>query len=116
MTATAFRVRLGNVRLKQPPRAQRALAVTGSSAYEGASVAPRLQNWRINTGGPNATIGGSLSMLRSRSRDVARKNGLAAGALETLVSQIVGTGIKPLFATSDEKFNKELAKLWRRWT
>lgn len=116
MTATAFRVRLGNVRLKHPPRAQRALAVTGSSAYEGASVAPRLQNWRINTGGPNSTIGGSLPMLRSRSRDVARKNGLAAGALETLVSQIVGTGIKPLFATGNETFNKELAKLWRRWT
>ena len=89
---------------------------SASTAYESASTAPRLANWRINTGGPNSTISGSLSTLRSRSRDQARKNGLADNGLEVLVSNVVGTGIKPQFNTSDAGLNRDLAALWLKWT
>lgn len=93
---------------------KRARASTNS--YDAASTSPRLANWKINTGGPNSTLGSSLPLLRGRSRDVARKNGLADGGLEVLVNNIVGTGIKPQFTTSDAGLNKALAALWLDWT
>ena len=93
---------------------KRARASTNS--YDAASTSPRLANWKINTGGPNSTLGSSLPLLRGRSRDVARKNGLADGGLEVLVNNIVGTGIKPQFTTNDAGLNKALAELWLDWT
>lgn len=91
-------------------------ARASAPAYESASTAARLANWRISSGGPNAAIGSSLSSIRGRSRDVARKNGLADRGLEVLVANVIGTGLKPQFATSDAGLNRELAALWLAWT
>ena len=91
-------------------------AKASANAYDAASTSPRLANWKINTGGPNSTIGSSMPLMRGRSRDVARKNGLADSGLEVLVNNIVGTGIKPQFNTSDAGLNKELGALFLAWT
>lgn len=107
------RFRVKGTKLYVAPVKARASA---SAAYEGASTATRLSNWRINTGGPNTAIGSSLSTLRSRSRDVRRKNGLADAGLEVLVSNWIGTGIKPQFNTKDAGLNKDLAALFLKWT
>ena len=87
-----------------------------TSPYHSASTAKRLANWNINTGGPNSTLNYSLPLLRERSRDTARKNGLADAGLEVLVNNIIGTGIKPQFNTKDAGLNKELAELFLAWT
>jgi lambda family phage portal protein len=114
MSEPAFRLKY-RVKSFKADYVRRALA-SASAAYEGASTSARLTNWRINTGGPNTVIGSSLSTLRSRSRDVRRKNGLADAGLEVLVSNWIGTGIKPQFKTKDAGLNKELAALWLKWT
>lgn len=90
--------------------------VKASVGYEGGSQAPRVARWRPTTGGPNTVLSGSLPLLRSRSRDARRKDGLADNAIETWVTNIVGTGIKPQFATPDKDFNKVLAAAWLEWT
>lgn len=105
------RFRIKGTRVYVAPAKARA-----SVAYEGASQSSRLSGWRINHGGPNSAIDGSLSMLRARSRDARRKNGLADAGLEVLVSNWIGTGIKPQFKTKDAGLNKDLASLWQRWT
>lgn len=113
MTPATMRYRVKGTQLYIQPYKPRAAV---SPAYEAASTSPRLANWNVSTGGPNTTISSSLTTMRQRSRDVARKNGLAYGGLETLVSNIIGTGIKPQFTTPDAKLNKELASLWMAWT
>ena len=66
--------------------------------------------------GPNAVQDYSLSTLRGKSREEVRKNGLADAGVDVLVSNIVGSGIKPQFTTSSPEFNRELADLWLQWT
>lgn len=113
MTPATMRYRVKGTQLYVAPYKPRAAV---SNAYEAASTSPRLANWNVSTGGPNTTISSSLTTMRSRSRDVARKNGLAYGGLETLVSNIIGTGIKPQFTTTSPELNKQLASLWLKWT
>jgi lambda family phage portal protein len=60
--------------------------------------------------GPNASLDGAAPQLRAQSRDLMRKNALAASGRERLVSNMVGTGIKPKIADA------ELAATWTTWT
>ena len=116
MEAAAVRFRIKGTKVYIPPVTAAPHRAKAAAAYESASVAPRLANWLVNSGGPNSTLGGSLSTLRSRSRDMARKDGLADGGLEVLKSNIIGTGIKPQFNTPDAELNKLLAERWLEWT
>lgn len=113
MSAAPVRYRIKGSKVYVEP-VQRARASLGG--YEAASTATRMAKWKINAGGPNATMGPSLPNLRGRSRDMARQNGVADHGLEVLVSNIVGTGIKPQFVTRNAELNKSLASLWLRWT
>lgn len=55
----------------------------------------RSRSWRVANFGPKTAISYALDELRRKSRDQARKNPLAGGAVDKLVSNIVGTGIVP---------------------
>src|SRR6188474_1187252 len=90
-------------------------SVRAEIAYESTSTKPRLSRWLASGVGPNAALG-SLSSLRTRSRDLVRNNGYADTAVAGLVSNIVGTGIKPQFRTPNREFNRELAEAWDEWT
>lgn len=116
MEAFAVRCRIKGSKVYVAPVGSTVKRAKASVAYESASTAPRLANWRVSSGGPNSTLGGSLATLRSRSRDMARKDGLADGGLEVLVSNIIGTGIKPQFNTPSAELNKQLAERWLEWT
>lgn len=113
MTSANVRVRIkGTSIYLQPMRAQ-----SSAPAYEAASTtASRVAHWNANGSGPKDAMSGSLETLRRRSRDMVRKNGLADGAIEKLVDNLVGTGIVPQFNTSNAAFNAELQRLWLRWT
>lgn len=97
-----------------PARAEEPLKA--SPVYEGASQQPRLVRWTGHYGGPNSALSAGIGSLRSRSRDRRRNDGVADAGIETLVSNLVGTGIKPQFNTKDSGLNKELSELWEEWT
>jgi lambda family phage portal protein len=72
--------------------------------------------WRAPTVSPNTAILYGLTTLRDRSRAATRNDGYAKGAIDRLVTNIIGTGIKPLSQADDAPFRKQAQALWLRWT
>ena len=73
-------------------QARAMLALAGG--YTGAKMdRASLGGWRALPGGPEADLIGDLPALRARSRDLARNSPIAAGAIGTQVSHVVGTGL-----------------------
>ena len=74
-------------------RARTMLAMTGG--YTGASRGRRqTQEWRHRGGSADADILPDLSTLRERSRALQMGAPLAAGAISTVVTNAIGTGLK----------------------
>lgn len=90
--------------------------IRAASHYEGAGTGRRLSAWGTSTAGPNNALFSSLGNLRSRSRDLARNDPQICGAIDCLVSNIVGTGISPRWQITDLKLKKKLERLWADWT
>ena len=62
--------------------------------YAGASRDRRsLRDWKTTSGDVNADLLPALTTLRERSRDLIRNNPLAAGAIKTKITNVVGTGL-----------------------
>lgn len=94
-----------------------AIAIRASSVYEaGSAGSRRTVGWNAPTSSPNAAILYNLATLRDRSRAATRNDGYAKGAIDRLVTNIIGTGIKPLSQAKDPEFKKEIHALWLRWT
>ncbi len=87
-----------------------------AAGYEAASTGRRLTSWRATEEGINALVFGSGAVLRSRSRDMVRKNAWAANAIDSFVANAVGSGIKPQSRHPDPSVRAQLHKLWLRWT
>ena len=51
-----------------------------------------------------------------RSHDIVRKNPYAMNAIEAIVSNCIGTGIKPQSKAKDAEFRKKIQELWLKWT
>ncbi|MFH0997686.1 MAG: phage portal protein [Pseudomonadota bacterium] len=86
------------------------------TAFEGAGNGRRLSNWGTSTAGPNSTLFSSLGNLRARSRELSRNDPQIDGAMDCLVSNIVGMGISPRWQLSNSKLKKALQQLWADWT
>ena len=99
--------------LKRPERSVRSRA---TGPFEGASVAHRMKNWMPSNQGINSMLFANGDMLRARSRDLARKNAWAAGALDSFVANVVGTGIQPEPNHPDPAMKKLLKEEFLRWT
>lgn len=70
------------------------LALTGG--YTGARRDRRqTESWRTHKLSANAALLGDLPTLRDRTQDLVRNNPLAAGAVNTNVTNVVGTGLVP---------------------
>ena len=87
-----------------------------SAGYEAAAQTRRTQGWNPSTDGVNALITGGGDALRSRSRDMVRRNAWASNAVESFVANCVGTGIKPQSKHPDPAVKKRLQEMWLRWT
>ena len=87
---------------------------SSSGTYEGAGSGRRLLSWGLSSAGPNTAISASLSKLRNRSRELVRNNATARGAVESLVSNLVGDGITPRWrlGNADMELKEELQELW----
>lgn len=90
--------------------------VRNSAVYEAGAHTPRTRLWRAPTISPNVAILGHLATLRDRSRAATRNDGYAKGIVDKLVTNIVGTGIKPLSKAADPAFRQAVQALWLRWT
>ena len=100
--------------------------VAQDTAHRGASLSAReLSSWLPKAGSPDADLLGELPTLVSRSRDLVRNHGVAAGAIQTLVDNVVGTGLR-LSALPDYKalgrdkdwaddWSRKIEALWRSW-
>lgn len=64
-----------------------------SGGYTGAGYHERMAYWMPGNGDADADITMDLRDLRSRSRDLIRNSPIAAGAIETQVSHVIGTGL-----------------------
>lgn len=90
--------------------------ITMSSAdYEGAMTGRRMGSWGLQSSGPNTTLFSSLGNLRARSRELVRNDPQIDGGLDTLVSNLVGSGITPRWQISDPDVKAAIQQLWNDW-
>lgn len=89
-------------------------AISGS--YTGASrKGAAFKSWFASSSDANADIIPDLPMLRARSRDLIRNQPIAGGAINTVVSNVVGAGLS-LQSNIDSKFlgmNDDDAAAWQ---
>ncbi|PZX03202.1 lambda family portal protein, partial [Celeribacter halophilus] len=96
--------------------AARASLVHQQRLYEGASRGRQTDGWRSSSTAADSEIAAAGPLLRDRSRDLVRNNALAAQAVQVLVNNIVGTGIRPRAASGNKSLNKKVDKLWAEWS
>ena len=84
--------------------------LASSSAHVTTGTGARSQRWRAPAFGPNTALDYSTPGLRNQSRELMRKNTMAAAGIERLVSNVVGTGIKPQLPDGAAR------ALWLKWT
>lgn len=85
------------------------------SDYEGAAGGRRMGSWNAGPSGPNSAQWGTLTTLRSRTRDAIRNNPWAYSAIESWVTNLVGRGIRPKWILENEKLRKEIHQAWDDW-
>jgi lambda family phage portal protein len=76
----------------------------------------RAYNWTSSSDSINNLLAtGGVDTIRSRSREAVRNDPVAARAIDTFVSNCVGSGIKPLPTVDDEDLRKEILEAWSEW-
>src|SRR5262245_127854 len=112
------------VRGAERHRARLMLALTGG--YIGARKDRRAtQEWRTTSGSADADQIPDLPALRDRSRDPSRNTPLASGAINTVVTNVVGTGLEPqsiidreylgLDDDAADEWQKQAEREWWLW-
>ncbi len=96
--------------------AARLAGLVAQRGYEAAARGRGTDGWRALGGNADAEIAASGAVLRERMRDLVRNDPLAAKAVQVLVSNIVGTGIRPRAAGADPAANKAADEVWRQWS
>ena len=87
-----------------------------AGGYEGASTGRRLGNWTPGSDGANTLLFRDASLMRSRSRDLVRRNAWAANAMDSLVANMIGSGIKPQSTHGDPAIKEKIQTTWLEWT
>jgi lambda family phage portal protein len=84
--------------------------------YEAAAMTRRTTGWSPVTSDVNTLVFRNADTLRSRSRDMVRRNPWATNALDAFVGNCIGTGIKPQSLHTDAELREQIQALWLRWT
>lgn len=84
--------------------------------YEGASRGRGTDGWKTANTSADAEISAAGAILRDRMRDLVRNNPLAGQAVQVLVNNIIGTGIRPRAASKDKELNKRVDELFEKWS
>ncbi len=65
------------------------------TAHRAASTtAAEFQTWQVSGGSADTDLLGELPTMRERGRDLVRNHGITTGAINTLVDNVVGTGLQ----------------------
>lgn len=94
--------------------AWRAFTAKNQALYEAGSTSRRTATWRPPSSSANSMLG-TLGLVRDRSRHAVRNDGYAWGLTDKLVSNLIGTGIKPLSQAPDRAFRQAVQRLWTAW-
>jgi len=86
------------------------------SAWESAGQGRRFLNFSATSSAINSLLLNHSETLRARSRHLVRNNPYAMRAIEALVANCVGTGIKPQSIARDSSFRNQVQGLWLRWS
>jgi len=55
-------------------------------------------------------------IIKARARYLEQNSDIAAAAVDAIVRNVIGTGIKPQARTADDSLNREIERLWMEWT
>ncbi len=83
--------------------------------HEAAGHGRRAQAWMPGNPGAVAALLSTNAELRTKSRDLVRRNAWAQAGIEAFVANAVGTGIKPQSMSTDDRFKTSVQSLWRDW-
>lgn len=84
--------------------------------HEAVGGGRRSLAWLPANPGAVAALTATQTELRTKSRDLVRRNAWANAALESYVANAIGTGIKPQSLVTDATQRERIQKLWRDWT
>ena len=87
----------------------------GTPVHEAAGRGRRALAWMPGNPGAVAAMLATQSELRTKSRDLVRRNAWANAALEGFVANAIGTGIKPQSMLVDPTQRERIQSLWRDW-
>lgn len=113
------------LRLEAPPAALGSVPARAASARprprasyssQAASTGRRAAGWITPSMGPNDIAIGDLERIRDRSRNAERNSPYGGNAIDSLVANYIGTGIKPVSLHEDPEVRKAIHKAWRRYT
>lgn len=96
-------------------RARQAYNVVSKRAYEAARVDRTTTAWNAQNQSADRALMGEAERVRDRARDLVRNNAYARGALDAIVSNVVGCGIVPKPATDSATDNDLIQEAWNRW-
>ena len=90
--------------------------VKASPFYRGNRKGRSLGEWQTDSGTANEHIAESLVDLRNDSNDLVANNSIAAGAISTYVTNVVGTGLQlsPNIDNEYLKLSEEQAEEWQQ--
>lgn len=88
---------------------------SSDAAYQAAGRGRAFYKWFASGSGANSALLGGLSIMRARSRDLARNNPWCVSALDSLVANITDPGIMPISRAADKKFRRDARRLWTDW-
>ncbi len=97
----------------------RARAARVDALYDAAqTTSENAKHWRWtdNWSAAQANSRDIRATLRERSRYEVANNSFAAGIVDTLANDSVGTGPRLQMRTPDEKFNKAVEAAWAAWS
>ena len=84
-------------------------------SYDGAARGRSTEGWTAGNRSADAEVGAAGAILRDRMRDLVRNDALAAQAVQVLVNNIVGPGIRPRAKSSNKALNKRVNALWKEF-
>jgi len=86
-----------------------------AAPFEASSQGRRTRQWQPGSAGPTAAATSGLQSQRNRARNQYRNDPYARSAINKLVSNLIGTGIKPRSLAEDKAWQALVQQLWQRW-
>lgn len=86
------------------------------SPYESSAHTRRTYGWNTPATTANSSLLPSVGLQRDRARQAVRNDGYAKGSIDRLVTNLIGTGIKPLSQAQEADFRVLVHAKFEQWT